>query len=257
MDMNEVGEYQYEHASLLLPWYVTGKLTASEKEEVDAILKISPKLQRELKYQQQMAQMISEDSEVLDIVAIDTQEQRLNRLLDRIDRNTPKPRNSAQQSPVWTKWPSQILESIDVFLQPLSNNLARVAFSLFLVVQVAILVIVINKTDDSSFATDGSPDVIYDLAGESIAVPLDASSDAIGNDTTDKTVLAFQFTLRTSEKEIDQLFQEIDAHVVEHPEGSTNYTVRLSGSWSEKNIDTLISRLEKNHKMIRLVGRGL
>ncbi len=259
MDLKEVSEYQYERACLLLPWYVTDKLTLSEKEEIEAILEISPKLRSELTNQQKMAQMVGDDPEVLNIVAIETQEQRLNRLLGRIKRtsnNEPKQQTSIWTG-IWAGFPSQVLKSIDTFIQPLSNNWTRVAFSLFLVVQVAILVVVIDKDTDSSFVAKDSVKVDggsftadgssarYDLAGEGVFTP------------ADQTVLVFQFTIQASKNEIDRLFQEIGAQIIEHPAGSTNYTVTLSGLWSEQDIDGLISRLEKNNTMIRLVGRGL
>ncbi len=259
MDTNKVSEYQYEHASLLLPWYITGKLTVSEKEEVEAILEISPKLQQELAQQQQLAQRVHDDPELLEMVAITTQEQRLDSLLERI--NVDQEQQQDSQRSLWSQLSSDFItpfiKAFDRFLQPLSNNWARVAFALFFVVQVAILAVVTNKTNDSpdivdgAFVSKGSQDTNYSIGAE---YKLAEGKDFV---PLDKTALVLQFTIQTSEKEINQLFQEIGAQVVEHPEGSTNYTVTLSGTWSESDIDSLIRRLEKNNEMIRLVGRGL
>ncbi|MEE9352719.1 MAG: hypothetical protein V3U78_10710 [Thiotrichaceae bacterium] len=256
MDTNKITEYQYEHASLLLPWYITGKLTASEKEEVEAILQISPKLQQELSQQQQLAQMVHDDPEVLDIVAITTQEQRLDSLLERINHegSEQQDRQSSFWSQVSPRFIVPLMESFDRFLQPLSNNWARVAFALFFVVQVAILAVVTNKTNDSpSILSQVTPDGTTTLGAEA---EYKLAEGSIYTDSN-KADLVLQFTAQTTQEEIDQLFKEIGAYVIEHPEGSTNYTISLLGTLSENDIDSLIRRLEKNNKMIRLVGRGL
>ena len=264
MDTNNVSKHQYEYVSLLLPWYVTGKLTATEIDEVEEVLKISVKLQRELALQQKLAQMVQDDPDVLNMVAISTQEQRLGSLLERIQAGQPP-----ERKPVWLSWQQSagrvlawFKKGTSDYFSPLAGNWVKVTFSLFVVTQISILAFIFvydGKYDPSisgKVSSQGSGVVKPPLSKESELVEYELAAESAFT-STDKTVLVFQFTAEATDDSIQQLFDEIGARVEEHPEGSTNYTVTLSDTWNEKDIGQLISRLEKNNKMIRLVGRGL
>ena len=245
--MSKMSIYQYEHASLLLPWYITGQLSVSEREEVESILDQSPALQRELEQQKNIARMVNDDPNVLDIVAIRTQEQRLGNLLERIDASQSKQvKPSTQPMLGWVHWPMRIItrywSRLDGLLQSLSPHWTRIAFSLFVVTQVAILAAVLKEDDSASSST---------------SVEYKSASDSKYHASLDKSVLIFQFARGVKQTDIDKLFEEIDAEIVGHPEGSESYTVALSGSRNNQQIDDLIQRLEKDRKMILLVGRGL
>ncbi len=225
------------HASLLLPWYVTHKLSRRDKKTVEDALNISPELQQELKQQKQLARLIREEPDVLDIMAITTQEQRLNSLLERINQQ-----DSARKKPYLF---------ISHTLNALKNNLAslfnfsnmgwpHVTFALlFIVSQIAILTMVYYKVPAET--SSGKYELVTDTSYE----------------PSDKTILMLHFTPQAQQKEINQLFAELGVEKIEHPEGSSHYKVTLSRSLHEKEVDHLINQLEKKTDFIQLIGKGL
>ena len=92
--MNRVNEAEYENASLLLPWFVTGKLSQSEKNEIADVLDVSRAFQDELVQQTELAGMIQKDPEVLELVTISSQEKRLDDLMVRINQSSNEQQTS-------------------------------------------------------------------------------------------------------------------------------------------------------------------
>ena len=237
---------QYEQASLLLPWYITGKLTQTESEKVDAVLKVSLELQNDLVRQLEISEMINEDPDVLDLTAISSQDRRLDSLIERINERSPRTSTSGSKPLL-----QRISEKFNGLRSPsptrsskqswLSSHRWQAAFSLFVVAQIAILAIIMNKSDNNMMS--GTE---YELAG---AESTYASSD--------QAVLTFQFINQADKEVIDNLFEKIDARIVEHSEGSFNYKVVLKSDRSEQEIESLIRDLEKQSDLILLIGRGL
>ena len=250
---DKIKRQQYEQASLLLPWYITGKLAQAESEKVDAVLKVSSELRNELVRQLEMSEMIKEDPDVLDLTAISSQDRRLESLIAHINKNPTRLANSDSQSFLQrlldrflykeTGKSSLLHSTSSVGLSKkswLSSHRWQAAFSLFIVSQVAILAIVMNKSDNT-FSSGAE----YELAG--------ADSTYV---SSGQPVLTFQFTKQADEEVINKLFNKVDAEIVEHSEGSSNYKVVLKSGLSEQEIESLIRDLEKQSDLILLIGRG-
>ncbi|MEN9501850.1 MAG: hypothetical protein RI964_1135 [Pseudomonadota bacterium] len=75
-----------EEARLLLPWYITGKLTEPEKELVQRMLEQHPVLQAEYEREVTLVDLIRENHSLLQLTAVDTTGQRLDKLMRRIER---------------------------------------------------------------------------------------------------------------------------------------------------------------------------
>ena len=75
-----------EEARLLLPWYITGKLSEAEKALVEAALKQYPVLQEEYTQELKLVETIRLNADLLKLTAMDTTQQRLDKLLKRIER---------------------------------------------------------------------------------------------------------------------------------------------------------------------------
>ena len=246
---DKIKRQQYEQASLLLPWYITGKLAQAESEKVDAVLKVSSELRNELVRQLEMSEMIKEDPDVLDLTAISSQDRRLESLIEHINKNPSSYSASGSKSFLQSFFDkvsgkSSLLHSASSVGMSkkswLFSHRWQAAFSLFIVSQVAILAIVMNKSDNNlSSGTE------YELAG--------ADSAYI---SSDQPVLTFQFIEQADKEVIDQLFNKIGAKVIEHSEGSFNYRVVLKSDRSEQEIESLIRDLEKQSDLILLIGRG-
>ncbi len=246
---------QYEEASLLLPWYITDKLSQTESEKVDAVLKVSLELQSDLVRQLEISEMIKEDPDVLDLTAISSQERRLDSLIERID-NSPSVISTSDSKSLLQKLSEKFhlsrpslsarassvrMSNTSTSKRPwLANHRWQVVFSLFVVAQVAVLAIVMNKSDNSLMT--GTE---YELAGVESAYV-----------SSDQAILTFQFENHADKEVIEKLFEKIGAEIVEHSEGSVNYKVFLKGDRSEQEIESLIRDLEKQSDLILLVGRG-
>lgn len=78
-----------EEARLLLPWYITGKLNEPEKELVERMLEQNPTLKAEYEREVALVEVIRENQSLLQLTAVDTTGQRLEKLMRRIEREAP------------------------------------------------------------------------------------------------------------------------------------------------------------------------
>lgn len=92
--MSRNNETLLEEARLLLPWYLTGQLSAVEKELVENALGQFSELQAELKREEQMQKLVCQDAQLLELSALDTTPQRLENLLRRITREEEQKQES-------------------------------------------------------------------------------------------------------------------------------------------------------------------
>lgn len=92
--MSRNNETLLEEARLLLPWYLTGQLSAVEKELVENALGQFSELQAELKREEQMKKLVCQDAQLLELSALDTTPQRLENLLRRITREEEQKQES-------------------------------------------------------------------------------------------------------------------------------------------------------------------
>lgn len=79
-----------EEARRLLPWYLTDKLSKTEQGLVNQALEMFPELQTELSQEEKMMRVVRTNTSLLELSALDTTEQRLTKLLARIDREDEK-----------------------------------------------------------------------------------------------------------------------------------------------------------------------
>ena len=86
--MSRNNEALLEEARLLLPWYLTGQLSAVERELVENALSQYPSLQDELWQEEQIKKLVCQDAQLLELSALDTTPQRLDNLLRRIGRES-------------------------------------------------------------------------------------------------------------------------------------------------------------------------
>lgn len=85
--MNEFPEGDpVAEARLLLPWYITGKLTVVERQFVADMLEQYPELRQEYDNELKMVGLIRNNANLLQLAAVDSTTQRLEKLLKRIER---------------------------------------------------------------------------------------------------------------------------------------------------------------------------
>lgn len=69
----------------LLPWYLTDKLSVEERLEFENALEIYPELQNQLELERQMVVLVSADKSLLSKRILETQEERLKLVFNKID----------------------------------------------------------------------------------------------------------------------------------------------------------------------------
>lgn len=83
---NQKSNKLLEDARLLLPWYLTGTLSKEEQAIVNRALEMFPELRKECALEEKMMRTVCDNTSLLELSAMDTTEQRLNKLLARIDK---------------------------------------------------------------------------------------------------------------------------------------------------------------------------
>ncbi|UOG92717.1 MAG: hypothetical protein L3K52_03060 [Candidatus Thiothrix sulfatifontis] len=106
-----------EEARLLLPWYITGKLTETERKLVERMLETHPELADEYRSELKLVDMIRANTALLELSAVDTTQQRLEKLMKRIERDEqinaapsptavhprPPPRDRLREAKQWMR----------------------------------------------------------------------------------------------------------------------------------------------------------
>lgn len=94
--LNEV-ENPLEEARLLMPWYVTGKLADDEKAFVEVMLAEHPELGAALQQEKELVGLVRDNTQLLEITALDSTQQRLDKMLSRIEREEVPAKQRAEQ----------------------------------------------------------------------------------------------------------------------------------------------------------------
>lgn len=239
--MDRVGNNnKIEQASLLLPWYVTGKLSLLEEKEVEDCLVVSASLRQELVTERELSARIHSDPDVLDIMAITTEDQRLDGLLEKINRYE----NEKVEDTVTNKYSkksfswSGLFSKLSILIVPSSVSWKNIAIAVFLLAQVSIISVVLMNTSNKV--------VDYELA-----------ADRLGNTALSKhnTVLIIQFRTNVTQGYIKNIFKRIGVKSFTNPSGSTNYRVIMNKKYTKTSIKKLLSKLNKNESIL-LAGLG-
>ena len=230
---------EIEQASLLLPWYVTGKISAVDKKEVEDCLAISASIREELIEEQKLFARIHSDPEVLNLMAITTEDQRLDALFDRINE-AEKAKNTDSVETFKMESPSvSFLSKLGSLFSPPSVSWVSLAVAVFLLAQVAIVTIVL---------TDKPVDVGYELSSDTTLT----ESDIVAKENT---ILIVQFRANVTEGYVQSVFKNIGVKSFTNPNGSTNYRVILGGKYSDEELEQVLVGLNKN-KSILFAGQG-
>lgn len=75
-----------EEARLLLPWYITGKLNEPERTLVEDMLQQHPALKEDYLRELRMVDLIRANASLLELTTVDSTQQRLDKLMKRIQR---------------------------------------------------------------------------------------------------------------------------------------------------------------------------
>lgn len=227
-----------EEARRLLPWYLTDKLNKAEQGLVNQALEQFPELQYELAQEEKMMRIVRTNTSLLELSALDTTEQRLNKLLARIDRadeledpETPPLIVQPRVSPINLPTSSRHTTAIDqpktqakkhwfefLWRQPLFNlewlTPANAVFASLVVTQVAVLAYSQFNVDSDTKFTVASVDTPH----------------AVNFATDGKTELSrflVQFANDAKHAEVCEFLNKWQAHIVSGPNAQSIFTIEM------------------------------
>lgn len=97
MNSHESGNL-IDEARLLMPWYLTNQLSSEEQQLVNEALEQSPELRGEFLQEEKMMRLVKENKSLLELTALDTTEQRLDKVLSRIQHEEQQQTQTTQNT---------------------------------------------------------------------------------------------------------------------------------------------------------------
>lgn len=235
-----------EEARLLLPWYITGKLGEAEKALVDAALKQYPVLQEEYVQELKLVETIRLNADLLTLTAMDTSQQRLDKLLKRIEREeTPRIVEPVVQAKptVMAKPRVSVWQIVQHWLADWvgSNGMwkpANVVFASLLAVQVGVL-------------------SVYYLQPKTIYETVTYEDTSVGLTKAKNLVVFIDFNKNASVTTLHDFLKQRNARVIDGPDSNNLFKVEFKNTQtlSEMEIKQRIKQLELEQTVVSFVGR--
>lgn len=232
-----------EEARLLLPWYITGKLDAGERSLVEQMLAHDAGLRAEYQRELKLVEMIRHNHALLDITAVDSTQQRLGKLLQRIEReaqmntsNVPAspPPATRTHSPWWANWRDYLPQAH--WFTPVSAVLAAL-----LLAQTAVLTWFINQEQ---------PLAIYQTVTAS--EPQDAASP-----TPSGTVLMIVFKETAQIQQLNNFLQRWNARILDGPAPGNVYKIEVRDISPDAQNSTLLpQQMQQEQSLVVFVGNS-
>ena len=235
-----------EEARLLLPWYITGKLSEAEKALVEAALKQYPVLQEEYTQELKLVETIRLNADLLKLTAMDTTQQRLDKLLKRIEReempvaveSVVQVKSNAAVKPRANLWQTIQQVVADWFG---SNNMwkpANAVFAGLLAVQVGILAFYYVQ-----------PQTVYETV---------TYEDPAANSVKNKNLVVFiDFNKNASVTSVHNFLKQWNARVIDGPDANDLFKVEFKNTQtlSDLDIKQRMAQLEKEKAVVNFIGR--
>lgn len=215
-----------EAIELLLPWYMTGKLDADDRERVEKFLFDNPETGEQIALLDQEIAATIELNEAMGAPSPGS----LNRLLEDLDRKFGRSEETSDSG-----WVRKSIDALrDAFELPMVR-FAGIAAAIVIVVQaVAIGSLSTFETDRPAYQT--------------------ASGEA-GTTEPPGAQLVVMFAQDAPVSDVTTLLQEIDAVIIRGPVGDGLYELRLARQGAtEEQLDELIGMLSEREDLIRFVS---
>ena len=237
-----------EEARLLLPWYITGKLSEAEHEFVERVLAQHPSLQAEYRDELAMVGLIRNNASLLQLSTMDSTPQRLDKLMKRIERetrHTESPAVPTQPTPL--KPPAQVKPSWADFLRQWIPNAtwftpANAVFATLLVIQAGLL----GWFSQSSFTTN--PENIYVSATVSEAPTTVA--------VTKGMTLLVGFRDEAQIQQLRQFLHQWNAHIIDGPDNNDLFRLQVRDvPATDQRSEVILEQMQQDQNVIAFIGR--
>ncbi len=233
-----------EAARLLLPWYITGKLSEPEKQQVEDALASDPELQADYQRERRMVSMIRENTSLLELAAVDTTNQRLDKLLKRIERETPaespaQPAKPGQRQPVSTRPPllRRLREWFDFsWLTP-----ANAAFASLLAIQIGV-------AGWFTYLNATKPETIYTSAS------VVEDTTAVGKPSG--MTLLIDFKDDAAARQIREFLLKWNAHIIDGPDANNLFRIEIRDApAADKRSELILQKIKQDQSVSNFIGR--
>ena len=230
-----------EEARLLLPWYITGKLNESERNLVERMLEIHPELADEYRRELKLVDIIRANNSLLELSAVDTTQQRLEKLMKRIERAEPVNAALPASAPPrdWYVEAKQWLRK----LLPTWEGLTPVnaVFAVLLLIQAGFLGWFANSVN-------GQPEGIYvsaTVADNPSAVPV-----------VKGMVLLVDFNGNAQIKQVREFLQHWNARILDGPNDTGYFKIEMKDvPSSDPQAGTILQQMQQDNAVIAFIGR--
>lgn len=236
-----------EEARLLLPWYITGKLSPEEHNLVEQVLEHCPSLQEEYQRELKVLNTVRDNASLLQLKAVDTTEQRLDKLMKRIEQDNvttsaPTPKQAPFVKPAAPKplklrgLLDRILPSFD-WLTP-----ANAVFATLLIVQAGFIGL-----------------VGYDLSNkeqQQIYHSASVADDVQAVKANNGTILLIDFKEEAQIKQVRDFLLQWNAHIVDGPDDNNLFRIEVRDIAPDNQHSNLIlQQMQQDQGVIGFVGR--
>ncbi|MEB4593506.1 hypothetical protein VSS37_21190 [Candidatus Thiothrix sp. Deng01] len=238
-----------EEAHLLLPWYITGKLSEPERKLVESMLEQNAELKEEYLRELKMVDMIRSNSSLLQLTAVDTTQQRLDKLMKRIEREEQTKKNTFPEQAIRQanrKKAAFAWRELWCSLLPQGSWLmsARAVFAVLLLAQAGL----IGWFAHSYFDPQSN---VYITASAVDTVDKKAKVPMVSG-----MILLISFNESARMREVRDFLKQWNAHIVDGPDASNLFRIEIKDvPSSDQRSESILQQIRQNQVLVGFVGR--
>lgn len=233
-----------EEARLLLPWYITGKLSDLEKQQVETALARDADLQADYDRELQMVGMIRKNASLLELVAVDTTNQRLDKLLKRIERTetaTESRNQPVQPSRPQTASKPSFLQRLREWFDDSWRTPANTVFASLLAIQIGVVGWLI-------YLNSNSHETIY------------TSASVVENDTPalphNGMIFLVDFKDDVAVRQIREFLLKWNAHIIGGPDANNLFRIEIHNiPNADKRSELILQKIQQDQSISNFIGR--
>lgn len=235
-----------EEARLLLPWYITGKLTEPERKLVERVLETHPELADEYRRELKLVDMIRANTALLQLSAVDTTQQRLEKLMKRIESEEQV---NSVLSPAATPRLAPRRDWLGEAKQWMLNLLPRwegltpanAVFALLLLIQAGFL----GWFAHSASSQQEGIYVSATVAGDPTAVPV-----------VNGMVLLVDFNGDARVQQVREFLLHWNARILDGPNDTGYFKIEMKDVLSsDPQAGTILQQMQQDNAVIAFIGR--
>jgi hypothetical protein len=237
-----------EEARLLLPWYITGKLTEPEKKLVELMFEQHPELHEEYVRELNLVGLIRDNNSLLHLTAVDTTQHRLDKLMKRIAREEVQKEGKEELADA-RLIPVRKPFRLGAFLQGLLPDMkwltpANAVFASLLAVQAGFIGWYVHSMSDNK------------PASENVYLSASVAEDKAAMPIVNGMVLLVDFNGEATFHQVRDFLLHWNARVVDGPVSGNLFKIEVKDvKPSDQRSDVILQQMQQDQKVIAFVGR--